>query len=89
MTTEIIYANTETTEDRQRHYTNALRSVNLINTLLASSDPLDEDQLDSLDRNIRHLQTMKSLFDWFNDFDLTTVDAAITSGNTAYQTAVE
>lgn len=89
MTTEITYANTETTEDRQKHYTNALRSVNLINTLLASSDPLDEDQLDSLDRNIRHLQTMKSLFDWFNDFDLTTVDAAITSGNTAYQTAVE
>lgn len=89
MTTEITYANTETTEDRQKHYTNALRSVNLINTLLYSSDPLDEDQLDSLDRNIRHLQTMKSLFDWFNDFDLTTVDAAITSGNTAYQTAVE
>lgn len=89
MTTEITYANTETTEDRQKHYTNALRSVNLINTLLSSSYPLDEDQLDSLDRNIRHLQTMKSLFDWFNDFDLTTVDAAITSGNTAYQTAVE
>jgi len=89
MTSEITYANTETTEDRQKHYTNALRSVDLINTLLASSDPLDEDQLDTLDRNIRHLQTMKSLFDWFNDFDLTTVDAAITSGNATYQAAVE
>ena len=89
MTTETIYANAETTEDKQKHYTNALRSVDLINTLLASSDPLDEDQLDTLDRNIRHLQTMKSLFDWFNDFDLTTVDAAITSGNATYQAAVE
>jgi len=89
MTTEIPYANTETTEDKQKHYTNALRSVSLINTLIASSDPLDEDQLDRLDTNIRHLETMKSLFDWFNDFDLTTVDAAITAGNTAYQAAVE
>jgi len=59
-------------------YKAALDSVNLINELVAK-DSLDADELDTLDRNVRHLEIMLGR-DYWTDEDLTPFSDAIAAG---------
>lgn len=67
---------TPTIEDIARHYSAMLDSVNLINRLVPTQDP---DELDTLDRNVRHLELMAA-HDWWAGYDLAPIHAAITAG---------
>lgn len=67
---------TPTTEEISRHYSAMMDSVNLINRLVPTQD---FDELDTLDRNVRHLEQML-LNDWWADYDLTSIHAAIIAG---------
>jgi hypothetical protein len=53
-----------------------LDSVTLINSLVPTTDA---DDLDTLDRNVRHLEQML-LNDWWAGYDLAPINAAITAG---------
>ena len=64
---------TPTPEEIARHYSAMLDSVNLINSLVPTQDP---EELDTLDRNIRHLEQML-LNDWWAGYDLAPINAAI------------
>ena len=65
-----------TPEQIARHYSAMLESVHLINSLVSTADV---DDLDTLDRNVRHLeQTL--LNDWWAGYDLAPINAAITAG---------
>ena len=61
-----------------KHYTAALDSVNLINELVAK-DSLDEEELDTVDRNVRHLEIMLGK-DYWTDEDLTPFSDAVAAG---------
>ena len=63
-------------EEIARHYSAMLDSVNLINSLVPTTDA---DDLDTLDRNVRHLEQML-LNDWWAGYDLAPINAAITAG---------
>jgi hypothetical protein len=65
-----------TTEEIARHYSAMLDSVNLINSLVPTTDA---DDLDTLDRNVRHLEQML-LNDWWDGYDLAPINAAIVAG---------
>jgi hypothetical protein len=65
-----------TPEETARHYSAMLDSVNLINALVPTEDA---DDLDTLDRNVRHLEQM-ILNDWWDGYDLAPINAAITAG---------
>jgi hypothetical protein len=66
---------TPSPEQIARHYSAMLDSVNLINSLVPTQDA---DDLDTLDRNVRHLeQTL--LNDWWDGYDLAPINAAITA----------
>jgi hypothetical protein len=67
---------TSTLEQIARHYSAMLGSVNLINSLVTTQDA---DDLDTLDRNVRHLEQML-LNDWWDGYDLAPINAAITAG---------
>lgn len=67
---------TPTPEEIARHYSAMLDSVNLINSLVPTTDA---DDLDTLDRNVRHLEQML-LNDWWAGYDLAPINAAITAG---------
>ena len=67
---------TPTPEEIARHYSAMLDSVNLINSLVPTEDA---DDLDTLDRNVRHLEQML-LNDWWGGYDLAPINAAITAG---------
>lgn len=67
---------TPTPEEIARHYSAMMDSVNLINSLVPTQDP---DVLDTLDRNVRHLEYML-LNDWWADYDLAPINAAIAAG---------
>lgn len=63
-------------EEVARHYSAMMDSVNLIKEIVPTTDA---DDLDALDRNVRHLEMML-LNDWWDSYDLTPINAAITAG---------
>lgn len=67
---------TPTPEQIASHYSAMMDSVNLINSLVPTQDA---EALDTLDRNVRHLELML-LNDWFAGYDLAPINAAITAG---------
>jgi hypothetical protein len=69
-------SDTPTPEEIARHYSAMLDSVNLINSLVPTTDA---DDLDTLDRNVRHLEQML-LNDWWAGYDLAPINAAIVAG---------
>ena len=67
---------TPTSEEIARHYSAMLDSATLINSLVPTTDA---DDLDTLDRNVRHLEQML-LNDWWDGYDLAPINAAIITG---------
>ena len=67
---------TPTPEQIARHYSAMLDSVALINSLVPTTDT---DDLDTLDRNVRHLEQMLER-DWWAGYDLAPINAAIEAG---------
>lgn len=63
-------------EEIARHYLVMLDSVNLINGLVPTTNAED---LNTLDRNVRHLELML-LNDWWAGYDLVPINAAIMAG---------
>jgi hypothetical protein len=61
-----------------QHYKAAMDSVDLINELVAK-DSLDAEDLDTLDRNVRHLEIMLGR-DYWTDEDLTPFSDAVAAG---------
>ena len=68
-----------TPEEIAHHYSAAMDSVNLINTLVAQETLTDEEQ-DTIDRNVAHLQLMVAKDYWTTE-DLTPFNDAITAGS--------
>ena len=68
-----------TPEEIAGHYSAAMDSVNLINTLVAQETLTDEEQ-DTIDRNVAHLQLMVTKDYWTTE-DLTPFNDAITAGS--------
>ena len=68
-----------TPEEIAHHYSAAMDSVNLINTLVAQETLTDEEQ-DTIDRNVAHLQLMVAKDYWATE-DLTPFNDAITAGS--------
>lgn len=73
----VDYENTPP-EEVAMHYKAAMDSVNLINALVAQGD-LDAEQLDTLDRNVRHLEIILTRPYW-TDEDLTPLTNAVATG---------
>ena len=67
--------NNPTSEEIARHYSAMMDSVSLINSLVPTTDA---DDLNTLDRNVRHLEQML-LNDWWDGYDLTPIEEAIES----------
>ena len=67
---------TLTPEEIARYYSAMLDSVTLINSLVPTQEA---EALDTLDRNVRHLELML-LNDWWAGYDLAPINAAITAG---------
>jgi len=63
-------------EEIAGHYERMGHSVDLINKLVPTQDAED---LDTLDRNVRHLEQML-MNDWWAGYDLTAINAAIVAG---------
>lgn len=72
-----IYENI-TPEEVAQHYKAATHSVDLIYQLIAKGN-LDDEELDTLDRNVRHLEIILERPYW-TDEDLTPFSDAITAG---------
>ena len=70
---------TPTAEEIAQHYSAAMDSVNLINELMAQDSRDDEDQ-DTVARNVEHLQIMVAKDFWTTE-DLTPLNNAITAGS--------
>ena len=68
-----------TPEEIADHYSAAMDSVNLINALVAQETLTDEEQ-DTIDRNVAHLQHMVTKDYWTTE-DLTPFNDAITAGS--------
>ena len=68
-----------TPEEIADHYSAAMDSVNLINELVAQETLTDEEQ-DTIDRNVAHLQLMVTKDYWTTE-DLTPFNDAITAGS--------
>ena len=68
-----------TPEEIAAHYSAAMDSVNLINELVAQETLTDEEQ-DTIDRNVAHLQLMVTKDYWTTE-DLTPFNDAITAGS--------
>lgn len=67
---------TPTPEEIARYYSAMMDSVNIINNLVPTTNTAD---LDTLDRNVRHLEHM-ILNDWWAAYDLAPINAAIVVG---------
>ena len=67
-----------TAEEIARHYSAALDSVNLINDLVGLDNPTTED-LDTIRRNVEHLELMVAKDFWTTE-DLTPFTTAIAAG---------
>jgi hypothetical protein len=63
-------------DETARHYSALLDSVALINSLVPTQDA---EALDTLDRNVRHLELMVAR-DWWAGYDLDPINAAIVAG---------
>jgi hypothetical protein len=72
-------SDTPTAEEIAQHYSAAMDSVNLINDLIAQDSRTDEEQ-DTVDRNVDHLQIMVAKDFWTTE-DLTPLNNAITAGS--------
>jgi len=70
---------TPTAEDIARHYSSALDSVTLINALMAL-DARDEEQAETVARNVEHLEIMVAKSYWTTE-DLAPFNSAITAGS--------
>ena len=68
-----------TPEEIAGHYSAAMDSVNLINALVAQETLTDEER-DTIDRNVAHLQLMVTKDYWTTE-DLTPFNDAITAGS--------
>jgi hypothetical protein len=68
-----------TAEEIAQHYSAAMDSVNLINALMAQ-DSRNEEEQDTVDRNVDHLQIMVAKDFWTTE-DLTPLNNAITAGS--------
>ena len=68
-----------TAEEIAQHYSAAMDSVTLINDLMAQDSRDDEDQ-DTVSRNVEHLQIMVAKDFWTTE-DLTPLNNAITAGS--------
>jgi len=68
-----------TPEEIAKHYSAAMDSVNLINTLMAQDSRTTEEQ-DTVSRNVEHLQIMVAKDYWTTE-DLTPLNDAITAGS--------
>jgi len=68
-----------TAEEIAQHYSAAMDSVNLVNTLMAQDSRTTEEQ-DSVDRNVDHLEIMVAKDFWTTE-DLTPLNNAITAGS--------
>ena len=67
--------------DQQRLYTASLDSVTLINQLVAEGDPESQDDVDTMDRNVRHLEgVVGAAITWTAEQDLTPFNEAISAG---------
>jgi hypothetical protein len=69
-------------EELDRHFSAMGDSVDLINAIVAGTRMQNEpaqDRQDCIKRNVEHLELMIAK-GWFNDRDLTAVNAAITAG---------
>lgn len=67
-----------TPEEIAKHYSAAMDSVNLINDLVAKGN-LDAEELDTVDRNVRHLEIMLGRPFWTSE-DLTPFSDAVAAG---------
>ena len=75
-------ADTKTKEEIAQDYTAMGHSVELINAVVggtAMADDTAEDKQDCVDRNVEHLELMKTKDYWTSE-DMTEVDKAITAG---------
>ena len=73
---------TRTAEEIAQDYTAMGHSVELINAVVggtAMADDTAEDKQDCVDRNVEHLELMKTKDYWTSE-DMTNVDKAITAG---------
>jgi hypothetical protein len=70
---------TPTAEQIAQHYSAALDSVNLINDLVAKTEPLTEEENDCISRNVKHLEIMVAKDFWTTE-DMAPLNAAITAG---------
>lgn len=68
-----------TAEEIAQHYSAAMDSVNLINDLMAQ-DSRDDEEQDTVARNVEHLQIMVAKDYWTSDQPLAPLNAAITAG---------
>ena len=68
-----------TPEEIAKHYSAAMDSVNLINDLMAQ-DSRDDEEQDTVDRNVDHLEIMVNKDFWTTE-DLTPLNNAITAGS--------
>lgn len=65
-----------TPEEIASHYSAMMDSVNLINSLVPTQET---EALDTLDRNVRHLELMLRN-DWWAGYDLAPMNTAIAAG---------
>jgi hypothetical protein len=72
---------TPSADEIAQHYTAALDSVNLINELVAKAS-LDAEEVDTVDRNVRHLEIMLGK-DYWTDENLTPFSEAVDAGKAA------
>ena len=75
---------TPTAEEIAQHYSAAGDSVTLINELVALSER-NEEQVDTVRRNVEHLEIMVAKDFWTTE-DLAPFNAAITAGNAVLPT---
>ena len=67
-----------TAEQVAFYYTASLDSVTLVDALVAQ-DTRDDDEVDTLRRNVEHLELMLAK-DWWTDEDLTPFEASVAAG---------
>jgi len=75
---------TLTADEIAQHYSAAGDSVTLINSLVALSER-DDEQVDTVRRNVQHLEIMVAKTYWTTE-DLAPLNTAITAGNAVLPT---
>ena len=76
MGSEMCIRDSPSAEQIARHYSAMLDSVALINALVPTQDA---EKLDTLARNVLHLEQML-MNDWWDGYDLAPINAAIVAG---------